>query len=393
VTAEEEEKKKAAAAAASPPAPAAPPPAVPPPAVPPPAAPAVPPAPALVVPATTPIVVVKGPRMGLASIRSGVIDRVPMIGVYGQPGVGKTTFGASAPRPIFLGAERGTEHLNVARFPVPETWLECHDAITTLGKEKHDFDTLVFDSLDWAESLCWADVCREWGVTSIEAAGPNGGGFGKGYGEALKRWEKLLGRMEMLREKGAGGRGMNVILIAHATVRQFKNPAGADYNRYTMKLQEKATAKVTEAVGILLFAMFEERIGFVNVAEGRGPTGRIMSGAVKQRVFRTEYGAAWEAKCRPAIPDPLPFKQDSGWKDVMAARAVTMSPVAMEERARKLAAEVAPYVEIKVRDAIQTAIDAAKGNAPRLEALCARLVERLAESQKTDETAASTAET
>ncbi|WP_423830963.1 AAA family ATPase, partial [Staphylococcus pseudintermedius] len=38
--------------------------------------------------------------------------------VWGVSGVGKTTFAAAAPNPIFLCTEEGAESLNVARFPL-----------------------------------------------------------------------------------------------------------------------------------------------------------------------------------------------------------------------------------------------------------------------------------
>ena len=43
---------------------------------------------------------------------------------YGTDGVGKSTLCSHAPNPIFIGAEKGTEQLDVARFPQTESISE-----------------------------------------------------------------------------------------------------------------------------------------------------------------------------------------------------------------------------------------------------------------------------
>ena len=43
----------------------------------------------------------------LESIKSGRENKPPRIMVYGQEGVGKSTFGASAPAPIIIQTEDG----------------------------------------------------------------------------------------------------------------------------------------------------------------------------------------------------------------------------------------------------------------------------------------------
>jgi hypothetical protein len=73
--------------------------------------------------------------------------------IYGTDGVGKSSMCSHAPNPIFVGAEKGTEQLDVARFPQVESIGELFAQLRTLQLEKYDFQTVVLDSLDWIEPL------------------------------------------------------------------------------------------------------------------------------------------------------------------------------------------------------------------------------------------------
>ena len=54
----------------------------------------------------------------LSSISRGKRLRHIFALIYGTDGVGKSTLCSHAPNPIFVGAEKGTEQLDVARFPL-----------------------------------------------------------------------------------------------------------------------------------------------------------------------------------------------------------------------------------------------------------------------------------
>ena len=57
----------------------------------------------------------------LSSISHGKRPRHIFALIYGTDGVGKSSWASHAPRPIFIGAEKGTEQLDVARFPQVES--------------------------------------------------------------------------------------------------------------------------------------------------------------------------------------------------------------------------------------------------------------------------------
>ena len=169
----------------------------------------------------------QGSRMTLAAITRGRIQAPLRVLVYGPEGVGKSTLGADAPSPIFLGAEDGTAHLDVARLPQPETWADVLAAVALLAREPHEFKTLVIDSLDWIEPLVHAFVCAEAKVKSMEDVS-----YGKLYIAAVEQWRLLISALDRLR----AAKRMHVVMVAHALVKSFKNPEGPDYERYQLKV-------------------------------------------------------------------------------------------------------------------------------------------------------------
>ena len=97
-------------------------------------------------------------KMSLTNLITGRQQKPLRLVVYGVEGVGKSSFAAASPAPIFLNAEDGTAHLDVARFPQPDNFNEMLEAIGTLYTEQHAFETLVLDSADWAEQIVRSHV-------------------------------------------------------------------------------------------------------------------------------------------------------------------------------------------------------------------------------------------
>ena len=227
-------------------------------------------------------------RMTLGAITRGRVQAPLRVLCYGVEGVGKSTLGADSPAPVFLGAEDGTAHLDVSRLPQPETWRDVLDAVALLTREQHDFKTLVIDSLDWVEPLIHRFVCDEAKVKSMEDVS-----YGKLYVAALEQWRLLINALDRLRT----AKRMHVVMVAHALVKGFKNPEGPDYERYQLKIHDKAAALLREWVDELLFARFET---FSLKGKGEMRAKGISTGA---RVVQTIRAAAYDAKTRHGLRD------------------------------------------------------------------------------------------
>jgi hypothetical protein len=279
-------------------------------------------------------------RMTLASIQREIGPRPDRILLVGTEGVGKTTFAADAPSPIFLCAEDGLPPVlgSVPRFPEPHSLSDVLDALRTLLRDEHEFRTVVVDTVDWLEPLIWRELCtrNNWldgsGTSDIEKPG-----YGKGYVAATEEWRKLLAALDVLRQR----KGMEVILLAHATIKMFANPAGDDYSRYECKLHKGAAALVKEWADVNLFAVHEE---FAREVRGKATRKGVSTG---RRVIHTERTAAWDAKNRYALPSELPLN----YADYAAARAACQpaDPAELVAEAKQLIADLALDAETQTK--------------------------------------------
>ena len=232
----------------------------------------------------------------LDSIQSGKDNRPPRIMIYGSEGVGKSTFAASAPNPIFIQTEDGLGEIDCRKFPLAHKVADVIAALTCLRDEPHDFQTVVIDSIDWLERLIFEKICSEYGVSSIEKAD---GGYGKGYTQALTEWRKIINLLQELRDK----RGMTVILIAHTAVEHFDDPENPAYDRYTPRLHKKAAHFIVEWADAVFFANKRFRVSKENDRSIASPIGA--NGG--DRVMRTISSPACVAKNRYGLPQELPL--------------------------------------------------------------------------------------
>lgn len=270
-------------------------------------------------------------RMTLASIQRELKPRPDRILLVGTEGVGKTTFAADAPSPIFICAEDGIPVIlgEVPRFPPPQSFADVQEAVRVLIREEHEFQTLVIDTVDWLEPIIWKDLCvRNGWLDEHDTPDIERPGYGKGYVAATEEWRKLLAGLDVLRNR----KGMEIILLAHAAIKSFQNPAGDDYMRYECKLHKGAAALVKEWTDVNLFAIHEE---FAKEVRGKVTRKGVSTG---RRVIHTTRDAAWDAKNRHDLPAELPLN----YADYAAARAAHQpaDPAELWAAAQDLLAEL-----------------------------------------------------
>jgi hypothetical protein len=242
-------------------------------------------------------------RMGLAGVVRGKQKKPKRVVLYGPEKIGKSTFAADAPKAIFLGAEDGTSEIDVARFAEPTTLGDVYEAIRTLTDDPHDYETLVVDTLDWLEPMLWKVVCDKGDEKGQKKPNIEAFGYGKGYVAALDEWRIFLSRLDALRAK----RGMNIILLAHAHVKPYKNPDGDDYDRFEMKVHAKAGGLIREWADAVLFANYE----IFTKTKGDGLTKRAHGVSNGARVIFTTRRASADAGNRYGLPAQLPLSWEA----------------------------------------------------------------------------------
>lgn len=240
-------------------------------------------------------------KITLESIKTGYREKPIRLVLYGVDGIGKTTFGASAPDPIFLCAEDGQGLMNISRFPI-ESWDDVLDSISTLLDGGHNYQTVVVDSLDWIESLCAAALCNERGMEGIASFG-----YGAGYKFLRERFQTFIRGLELLLEV----RNMHIILLGHAHIKRFDDPEREPYERYQLKLDESNAAKVREWSDILAFANYDTLFKQVGENESGDKAKRAIS--YGKRYMHLERSAAFDAKNRYSLPTRILLNKDSPW--------------------------------------------------------------------------------
>jgi hypothetical protein len=237
----------------------------------------------------------------LQTVQTGRSEKPRRVMLYGVHGIGKSTFGAMAPNPIFIQTEDGVGNLDCARFPLSGTYDDVMEAIASLYSDPHEFKTVVIDSLDWLERLIWTKVVQVRGpankskVESIEDFG-----FARGYVYALDFWKEILDGLSALRNE----RGMMVIVIAHAKIERFENPETDAYDRYSPRLNKHASALVQEWCDEVLFATYKVHTRQTDEGFENTRTRGIGAG---DRILRTTERPAHMAKNRLNLPEEMPL--------------------------------------------------------------------------------------
>ena len=223
-------------------------------------------------------------------------------------GFGKTSFAAYFPSPVVLMTKGETGLLKLIEsgqipetphLPEMETWADLLDAVKLFEEGDHQYKTLVLDTANGAERLMHEHVCErdfqgDWGERGFM-------GYMRGYEVSLADWRLFLNRLDALRVK----KGMTILFLMHSRIKTFKNPSGADYDKYTPEMHEKTWSLTKGWLDCILFGNFE-----VTVADNRGreldPSKKGKAAETAARILYTNSdNPTFEAKNRMGLPDEI----------------------------------------------------------------------------------------
>lgn len=226
-----------------------------------------------------------------------VDDNIVMI-LYGRGGVGKTTFAASAPKPLLIDFENGSKFLGERGLDCDVVRLQdwfTHDDLVQLKGLLPNYETIILDPIGEAMEK----LVSSHALDGKKFRQNDGSLSMAGWGEAKKQ---MKGLVKWLRDSGK-----NVILIAH--VAEGKDD---DKTTYRIQIATKLSDELPTMVDIISY------MGIRKDADGK-----------KQVVLYTPaQGGNYDSKDRTGrLPEVIPVSEGTGWADFKKAfRPVQNSP-------------------------------------------------------------------
>ena len=200
--------------------------------------------------------------------------------MHGRPKIGKSTWCSNAESALFLATEPGLNSLECFQMPVRD-WTEFGNAAKEIADGKHNFKTIIVDTVDNAYGFCRDAICKRLGIND-----PADLEYGKGFSAVNNEWHRVLTKLASL--------GYGLYLISHSKEVEVDGRTGK-VNKWVPTLPGKASEIVTGLVDMIVFADVE----VAKNSEGQ---------EVVSRVLRTKPHINWEAGDRTKrLPPTLPL--------------------------------------------------------------------------------------
>ena len=131
----------------------------------------------------------------------------------------------------------------------------------------------------------------------------------QGFEVSLGDWRLLLNALDRLRET----KRMAIVGLCHTRVVTFKNPEGADFDRYAPALHPKTWELTHRWADHVLFA------NFYMTVERDGVRPKAFGG--QERLLYTTRHAAYDAKNRAGLPEQIDMGDsgDEAWTNFFSA--------------------------------------------------------------------------
>jgi hypothetical protein len=164
--------------------------------------------------------------------------------VYGDNGIGKTTFAASSKNPIIIDLEGNCNHIDAPKQRV-SSLNDFEELLNALIAQEHDYKTLVIDSLDSLEILISEKITNNHTTQELS------------YGKSSAIWARYIKEIITKLEKLSNLKGMNIVFTAHWKVKTANNPMTEQYDRYDLRISEAMRTGFCNWVQCILLALKE----------------------------------------------------------------------------------------------------------------------------------------
>jgi len=211
--------------------------------------------------------------------------------------------------PIFLKSrgEAGLDTLiqsgqvpPTASLPELTSWQDLLAALAMLKSQDHPYKTLVMDTANGFERLMHEYIAErdfggDWGERGFT-------GYMRGYEVALPEWRMFLNSLDDLRRD----KGMTVFFLMHSSIKTFKNPSGADFDRYVPELHPKTWNLTKGWLDCILFGNLEISVHASQKKDQGDPTKKGKAADLSPRILcANSDNPTYDAKNRLGLPDEI----------------------------------------------------------------------------------------
>ena len=180
--------------------------------------------------------------------------------ILGDAGVGKSTFAATFPKPLFIRAEDGLASIDVDALPLLTKVDDLWEQLKALINEQHNYKTIIIDSVTKLESM-FIDYVLANDPKMPKSINTAMGGYGAGMMSVSAMHNRVRKAAQLLLNKG-----INVVFIAHADTVTIEMPDSDPYMRYDLRLGKKSVSYYTDDVDLVGFIKLE---AFVKNEDGK----------------------------------------------------------------------------------------------------------------------------
>lgn len=183
----------------------------------------------------------------LQAVTTGVARTGVRMVIAGQEKMGKTTFGACAPKALLVPMEVGYAGVNVAKTPMLQTYEEVmallSELVQAVQRGQLPYKTIVLDSGTALERHMHDYVLRldplyanSKKTVTMESAH---GGYGKAYTMANTIFNGILQQLDLLAVYG----GVNIVLTCHVFSSKVQDPTVGEYDSWDLLLHSPKNQK------------------------------------------------------------------------------------------------------------------------------------------------------
>ncbi len=256
--------------------------------------------------------------MRLSEAQTGTVELPPRILLLGGEKRGKSTFASHFPSPIFLPikGETGIDALNVPKLPAAKTFGEIIEVLSDLYTEKHDFRTVVIDSISALDPVVIETALADGGVKSVTKLG---GGYGAQEQVICEYWRSMLTGLDALRSD----KQMGCVLIGHVkpSPKVVNDPMTDPYATWRVELRESVLGFLNRWADCILFCDFKK---YARTVSGEQDQKKIVhADTIRERCLYTQYAPGHPGGGRGIyghLPYELPLSYESFASAVESAR-------------------------------------------------------------------------